>query len=215
MVTLVGPMTLVRLGAGLAFFLAGCTPPPANPTQSAPQAETGLAAVPPASAPAEGEGWVAPDNRFFIIYPEDWGLLEVSDAPQEILAHFGQVTALVERKECFIQRTFAPQYAGRDQSEVNESVAQWTPEQVARNAGRQRTHVVRYDNLTIDGIQVASATLEVPLDGGNARFHTRQFVLSKPEEAQFYALHCLNMNDNPGEDDILALLASLRFMTAG
>lgn len=208
-------MALVRLSVCLALLLAGCTPPSADSAQSISQSETPLAEIAPASAPAQGEGWIAPDSRFYIIYPEDWGLLEVADAPAEVLAHFAQTTELVERKECFIQRSFAPQYAGRDQSAVNESIAQWAPEQIARNAGRQRTHLVRHDNLTIDGIQVASATLEVPLGGVTSRFHTRQFVLSNVNEAQFYALHCLNMNDNQGEDDILALLASLRFLNAG
>ncbi len=171
-----------------------------------------LAQAQPPSAP--NPGWTAPNGRFAASFPEGWGVIAAPDAPAQVLVHFGQTTTVVERKDCFVQSQPMPAPAG--QAAINALVASWDSDQVRRNGAPNATgaQVLHFENIDVSGVRVASALIEIDIEGQRARFHTRQFALAENGTAQYYALHCLVMDPRPnGSADVEALLASLQFTT--
>jgi hypothetical protein len=156
--------------------------------------------------------WRAPNGRFTFTFPESWGVVEPpARRPREVLAHFGQTTTLVERKECFVDRVPAPRLPG-DQSAINETLANWTGQDALNHIGGSNAEatITAFENVEVDGVRTLKISFTVgPL--GNARGLSRQFVLAEGGAAIRYGVHCVVIDQGAHITDVEALLASLHF----
>jgi hypothetical protein len=174
-----------------------------------------LGSLPLDGATAQEPGWTAPGGRFAISFPEGWGVIEPPQAAHpQVLVHFGQTTDFVELKQCFIYNQPAGPLSGRAQPDLNALVAQWGEAEILGNLGRadMAPSVIGWDNVAVDGVQVASAVIRIGLEPG-PHLHTRQFILDEDGAARYYGVHCsIYQPQTRRSDDVEALLASLRFI---
>lgn len=171
-----------------------------------------FALVTPAHAQAT---WTAPSGQFSITFPPSWGVVPEPDRPREVLAHFGQTTTLVERKECYIDVMPVAPFAGMDQASINQSVAGWAERDAFTAMGFGRIYASiqsdSYETANVDGVQVATMRWTLPRNGLQVRTRQRLFILTQDGIAQRFAIHCIALDQVAPMDDIDALLGSLRF----
>jgi hypothetical protein len=158
--------------------------------------------------------WHAPNGRFSFTFPASWGVMEPSsNHPPQVLAHFGQTTTLVERKECFVDAVVFPQLHGRDQSAISAVVARWTAGDALGHLGGPRSGVAvtGFSNDDVQGVRAVTLAFEVDRPNALVRGRSRQFVLVEGARAIRYGVHCVVADAGSSVSDVEALIASLRF----
>lgn len=175
-----------------------------------------LATAPLSAAYAEGV-WSPPGGVFTITFPTSWGVVEApANRPPAVLAHFGQTTMLVERKECFVDRVPVPSLANLDQAAVNEAVAGWDQDEVLRRvngANVPSLRVVTYEGAEVDGVRVITFNSEIRMRDRDLRIFQRVFVVTRAGVAVQYGVNCYAMDQGASIADINELLGSLQINT--
>jgi hypothetical protein len=159
-------------------------------------------------------GWTAPSGQFSLSFPQFWGVVPEPGRPREVLEHFGQTTALVERKECYIDVLPVAAYAGLDQSAINETVANWSERDALEVLGFRRLTGADHESFetaNVDGVQVATLHWSMAHNGNTVRTRQRVFVLTREGVAQRFGIHCILLDRHAPTNDVDALLASLHF----
>lgn len=166
-----------------------------------------------AATPASADEWRDPSGQFSFTFPLSWGVIDPPrPPPREVLAHFGQTTTLVERKECFVDRVPFPRLSG-DQASVNTALTGWTGDDALRHIGgtNREAAVTWFENVEVDGVRTITIAFNIGPSRGGARGLSRQFVLVEDGQAIRYGVHCIIVDQGAPTRDVEALLASLHF----
>lgn len=159
--------------------------------------------------------WTAPGGQFTLTFPGSWGVVPEPNRPREVLEHFGQTAAVVERKECYIDVLPAAPFAGMDQASINQRVAGWEERDAFTAMGFSRIYSSiqseSYETANVDGVQVATMHWTLVRNGVLVQTHQRLFILTQDGVAQRFAIHCMAIDRGAAMNDIDALLGSLRF----